>query len=300
MKATYNITTNRFKVWFDERLSPEDYKRAKDCNFVWYPGQKCFSSIWYPQSEDFIKSFGIEIEEDDTPDDVESRVNRFEKYAEHAENEASAAQERALNANTERRQRLAAGRAESEIERAQHWADRIAGAIAHAAHKDSPRTIANRIKGLLTDLHRVERSINLTLCSDGNYLDKNHHWIKPENVESHKEHAQRWINHYNRRIEYETAYLEAVGGIELLTPEKAPRRVTKAPEDGLKKGMKVICSFGYYGQNAETEPRTLISLGARNVRVSYTEKEAKDYSSYCTPAVIAKGREVLRKHVKAA
>lgn len=227
-KATYNITTNRFKVWFDARLTPEQYAEAKRCNFVWYPGQKCFSSIWYPQAEDFIKSFGIEIEEDDTPDDVEARVNRFDKYAERAENDADRSAEYAMRADiTPRRAEAAERRATTEAEKAAHWKQRIAGAISHAQYKDRPDVIARRIEGLEKDHRKHTKTVNAWLEPEMIARVINAHpymksktqeerdaYIKEctEEQERNTAHARRWLDHLNRRLEYERAYLEAVGG----------------------------------------------------------------------------------------
>lgn len=288
MKATYNITTNRFKVWFDERLSPEDYKRAKACNFVWYPGQKCFSSIWYPQAEDFIRSFGIEIEADDSPDDVAARVDRFADYADDAERSAESASAYAVTATTEKRTERALSRAASEAERAAYWTRRIAGSIAHAQYKDRPDVIARRIKGLETDLRRNMRSLEIKGKTEEHILTANNHWIENEDIEAMQENARRWIEHLNMRIEYEKAYLDAVGGTALLTPEKKPRRVAKAPEDGLKKGDTIKYNDGYYGQGKEHEAK-IVSLGAHYVKVNRPD-DLPDYY----PAVV----KVLRKFCK--
>lgn len=267
IRAEFNITTNRFKVWFDRRLTDEQYKTASNCNFVWFPGQKCFSSIWYPEAEDFIKSFGIEIEDNDTPDDVESRVNRFAKYATRAEESAESSASYAMREDiTARRAKLAENRAMNETEKAAHWNRRIAGAIAHAQHKDRPDVIARRIKGLNTDLHRNERRADIREIPGHGFISDSH-WIDAERVEAVRTHAQRWIEHLTRRIEYETACLEAVGGIELLTPVKKERRVAKAPEDGIKKGSMIEYRDGYYGQGT-THKSKVVSVGAHYLKVT--------------------------------
>lgn len=159
--ASYNITNDRLKFYppAGERLSPEDYERARGCKFQWWPGQKCFSAVWTPGAEDFIIAQGYTIEEDDSPDDVEARVNRFAGYAAGAEAEAAAAAERAMNATTERRERLASNTARNQAEEAEYWTRRISGAIAHAAYKDRPDVIARRIKGLEADKRRNEKHL---------------------------------------------------------------------------------------------------------------------------------------------
>lgn len=155
MKATYNITTNKIKFAPPaERLTPEQDKERRACNFVWYPGQKVFCAVWSPSAEDWIKSFGIEIEADDTPDDVEARVERFAGYADDAERSADSAREYANVATTEKRTERALNRAASEAERAEYWTHRIAASIAHAQRKDRPDVISRRIKGIEADLRK--------------------------------------------------------------------------------------------------------------------------------------------------
>jgi hypothetical protein len=265
MKATYNLTTNRFKLYTgDERLTPEQVTEAKKCNFVFYFGQKCWSSIWYPQSEDFIKSLGVEIEEDDTPDNVEDRVSRYEKYADDATKAAEYASERLLKANTERRERLASNSAMNETERALYWNERIAGAISHAEYKDRPDVIARRIKVLEADLRRHERDLQIKGEADGYKLTGNRHWVKPENIPALHENATRWVEHLNRRLDYEKSYLEAVGGIELLAPkERRPR--ASIPDDGIKKGSLVAVQMPPYYNTTLTGK--VVSQGAHKITV---------------------------------
>src|SRR5258706_16448759 len=114
IRATFNITNNRFKVYplqDGSRLTSAEDDERKRCNFQWYPGQKCFSAIYTPQAEDWILSFGVEIVEDDTPDDLEGGVERFSRYAENDERDAACAAQRASEATTARRLRLAQGTA---------------------------------------------------------------------------------------------------------------------------------------------------------------------------------------------
>ena len=75
IRATYNITTNRFKLYFAEgdRLPADEYKEARSLKIVFYHGQKCFSAIYSPRVEDFILRYIDEIEEDDTLTDTERK-----------------------------------------------------------------------------------------------------------------------------------------------------------------------------------------------------------------------------------
>jgi hypothetical protein len=259
MNATYNITNNRLKFYIERRLNEEEYKIAKAANFQWWPGQKCFSAVWTPQAEDFILSF-CSIDEDDTPDDLEARVNRFQKYAENDEKESEYAAQRANEATTTRRAEQAEHTAVKKLDEAVYWNRRIAGAIAHAQHKERRDVIARRIKGLEADKRKHEKEkknhetfINLwnnpemtmqranyiagydTVYSrfppdkfpQSNYAGEMSVWSALDKEIITPEYAQqlalehhntrlifkdRWINHLSMLIDYERAYLEAIGG----------------------------------------------------------------------------------------
>lgn len=338
MNATYNITNNRLFFWpeKDNRLPKEQYEQAKSAGFVWWP-RGCFTAIWSPLAEDFItKTMGVEVEDDDTPDDVEARVNRFAKYAQNDEREAASAQERAASANTARRLRMAQGTAERKAEEAAYWQGRIAGAIAHAERKDNPETIKNRIKGIETDKRRQEKYIKedtLTLQywttgeltqeraekiinarSSGTYRlsetefplvhyrgDQSlwsplrEHEITPQQAQALEvarlnrriAYAQRWLDHYARRLEYETAYLCAVGGAKLLEPK--PRYKRPTPEDGLKKGMLVTVPW----RARDYITGKILSMGPASVRVEVpAEKDPHGYYK--------KGYQIARRYAKVA
>lgn len=159
MEATYNLTDNRLKLWPPtDRLTAEQDAQRKATNFAWWPGRKCFAVTWSPQAEDFVKSFGIEITEDDTPDDLEARVERFQGYADRDERDADSAAQRVLSATTTRRAEQAEATATKKLDEARYWQQRIAGAIRHATHKDAPGTIARRIKTLEADLRKQQRA----------------------------------------------------------------------------------------------------------------------------------------------
>ena len=238
MKATYNITNDKILVWFDERLNETDYKRAKECRFVWYPGRKCFAAKWRPEAEDFVASFGIAIEADDTPDDLEARVERFSGYAEQAAKNADSA-EAYLNerANTERRRENALNSIDKNLSAAEHWKRRIEGAIQHAAHKENPRTIANRIRELEADFRSWELRGQPPSGPCHECEGRKFYWVGPSRGGGYvqedafpemNKHAWRWIAHINDRLAYEKAAYEAAGGTEgELHP---PRRKAVVPK----------------------------------------------------------------------
>jgi len=159
-KATYNITDDKLRVWFDDRLPADDYKACKSAGFTFWHGSKCFVAKWSTQAEDFILSRGIVIDDDDAPDDVEARVDRFAAYADDAAQSAESAQAHLESgrANTERRKQNAINAVARNLSAAEHWQERINAAIRHAAFKERPDVIARRIKGLESDLRREQKT----------------------------------------------------------------------------------------------------------------------------------------------
>ncbi len=223
-RASYNITNDRLKVWFAERLPADQYAEAKRLGFVYWFGSKCLTRVWTPEAEDFITSRGIEIEEDDSPDDSEARVERFGKYAANAEQSAES-REDYLNtrANTERRQRLALAGAVRETEKAAYWQGRIERSIRHAAFKESPGLIARRIEGLTTDARKWENQIhfedtprnrNGSQIWVGNGGRSHGWWTTEEAFATHTQRCKRWLAHIEDRLTYERAILAAAGGLQ--------------------------------------------------------------------------------------
>jgi hypothetical protein len=288
MNATYNITNDRLKFAPDSRLPDEVYQKVKAAGFQWWPGQKVFTKVWTPEAEDLINALGYTIAEDDTPDDLEARVNRFQNYAANDEATAASAAERVHTATTERRARLAEHTAERALDEALYWQQRIAGAIQRAQYRERPDVIARRIKGLEADLRKWQRAekedvewsarwhtANLTdkqavylanydpchFCFTIGDARESSMWSALNEgrttaedaarlmIEKHTEsmaHARRWIAHLTMRIDYETAYLAAVGG----NPADATAEI--------KKGDYVL----YRGEKCE-----VLNTGKNNLRL---------------------------------
>ena len=182
--ATYNICDDKIRASFDERLSPEDYQAIKRAGFAYWRGSKLFVAKWSVYAEDKLREFGItEIEDDDQPDDVEARVDRFSGYAENAERSAESASNYAhglvegipagqpilVGHHSERGHRAtlkrhdaAMRRALSESERAAYWNDRVANSIRHAKYKERPDVIARRIEGLEKDELKYTKELSDT------------------------------------------------------------------------------------------------------------------------------------------
>jgi len=274
MYATYNITDDRLRLSLGYKPSAEETEALRKAGFSYWPGSKLNVTKWNPGAEDYILTLGIEIEEDDTPDDVEARVDRFSGYAENAQRNASSASAHAhglLNGippgqpvlvghhsershrSTLKRADSAMQRAVSETARAAHWQSRIAGAIEWARYRERPDVIARRIKKLEADLRSYQRQISDATKSE--FMDRIYaalldgyemlleyetgkkpssndlkQWLteRREEVKSelklrlerswgpHEKWAKRWIEHIERRLEYERALLDAMGGASKL------------------------------------------------------------------------------------
>jgi hypothetical protein len=86
----YNVTTNRLYYWPSARLSEDEYAKIKRHGFFWWP-RGCFTAIWNPGAEDYLLDLGLEIEENDEPDDLDARIERYETHADNAAGRAEQA-----------------------------------------------------------------------------------------------------------------------------------------------------------------------------------------------------------------
>lgn len=344
-RASYNITDDRLRFYPGaERLSAEDFAAAKAVGFSWWPGKKIFAKVWTVQAEDFLLGLGLEIEEDDEGDDVAARVERFEKYAESAEAAAAGVEARADagRLNTERRERLALGVLERETARALHWRDRIAGAIRNAAHKDNPHTILGRIKKLEALRRKCakdqkeyeERRAAWDRCACAADVlalvrgELKNPWeeVRTRFIEKHDNaatHYGRWVAHCLARLEYERAYLEAVGGGEVADRASGAVKIEKGGaiqgnrwplKDGLwytvikvnPSTVEVFDSFASYG-NFPKIPREFVTAQKTAAEAIALAQESEAFRAHQFPpgetvagfiekrnAGIAARREALR------
>ena len=249
MRANFNITDDKIRLDPEGvRLTDEQYKQAKACNFAWWPGRKIFAAKWSVSAEDFVLSLVPEIEEDDTLDDVESRVERYQKHATEAESNAERSAEYSTEATTARRRELSQQRAENESEKALYWTRRISGAIERATYREQPGVIARRIKGLEAEERKYRKESSDEEClSTALYsarVDLPLEGDIPEGIvgvrtysakingieqyqtrsgydkakleagkERHKTLYTRMLAHVQQRLEYERALLMAAGGL---------------------------------------------------------------------------------------
>lgn len=179
--ATYSPEDNKLRLYPFSRLAPETYARVKAAGFAWAPRQELFvAPMWTPGREDLLIELCGEVDDEDTSlvERAEERAERFEDYSEKREREAYAAkaavdavadnippgQPILVGHHSERRARKDAERIESGMRRAvnlwktsKYWADRAAGAIAHAKYKENPAVRARRIKKIEADARRAAK-----------------------------------------------------------------------------------------------------------------------------------------------
>lgn len=177
--ATYNITDDKIRLSWGGKPNPEEIEAMRKVGFVFWPGSKLNVAKWSTAAEDYVLSLGIKIEADDTPDDVESRVERFSGYAENAKKSAEQASDAAhrimdniplgqpilIGHHSEKHHRADVKRidnsmrkAVSESERAAYWRERTAASIAHAAYKEKPAVIARRIKKIEAERRAIMKN----------------------------------------------------------------------------------------------------------------------------------------------
>lgn len=265
--ATYNITDDKLRASFDSRLSPEDYKTIRERGFAYWHGSKLFVSKWSVTAEDTLREFGIvDIEDEDTPDDVEARVERFSGYADNAESSAESASNYAhglvegipfgqpilVGHHSERGHRAtlkrcdaAMRRALNESERAAYWNDRVAASIRHAKYKEQAPVIARRILGLekderkytkeLSDKRRIELMARAFVDTkyrnerDGTEFDKlAFRAAFAQQWERHTAFYQRWLDHAQMLLAYQRELYRQSGG-------------TVADRNPVEKGGAVRC-----------------------------------------------------------
>jgi hypothetical protein len=202
MYAQYNITNNRLFLWTKTpsdskgvKLEGAEYQRTRDVRMQHWP-RGCFTCLWSPQAEDLLIEMAGEIVANDEPDNLEHRADRYSKYADKAEDQAEGANGRILSgrAHTDRQLRQAESSSKTGTDKALYWHQRIEGSIRAAAYKDVPEVIVRRIQGIERDMRKYQ-----------NYLDRNY-------SPAIKANAQRWMDHLKMRHDYETTYLDAVGG----------------------------------------------------------------------------------------
>lgn len=203
MNATYSPEDDKIRLYVG-RVSREDYEALRAAGFVATLKQDCdFVAFWTPKREDLAREFlddGEDIgDEGYSPvSRAADRAERFESYQEKRTAEAVSAADRfeagpaAFGNQSRARAERQAKRhdrtrtlAVSQWSKAEYWRERTAGVIANALHRADAKTRRGRILAIEAELRKCQRS--------------------PEGRE-------RWIAHYEMRLEYERAMLANEGG----------------------------------------------------------------------------------------
>lgn len=215
MNATYNIADDKLRLYCG-KVDRDTFDRLLKAGFQRAPKQECFYAPWSPNREDLLSELAGPIEDDDiTPlDRAEDRSSRLETIADNASARASSASNRAhaimdgipfgqpilVGHHSETHARRDAERIDNairstveETRKAAYYRSKAEASIAHAQRLASPPVIARRIERLKETHRQWER------------LHAKHGESDPS--------AVRWLAHVAARIAYETALLEAAGGI---------------------------------------------------------------------------------------
>lgn len=219
----------------------------QDCDFVatWTPGREDTALSYLADDEDIG-------DEDYSPEErAADRAERFEEYRDKRAAEAGGLadrfeagpsafghQNRARAERQARRHDRLRVHAVSQWSKAEYWQERTKGVIAHALYRSSAPVRRGRIKKLEAELRSVIASytpqdnppsiINQQAYdwTTGQYKYDGapvpHVWVGPKgrggswvelsSLEAIKRGSARWVAHYELRLAYERAMLEAEGG----------------------------------------------------------------------------------------
>lgn len=182
-KATYSPEDNKLRLYAEVRIDSEDWQAMKNNGWKWAPKQELFFSFWSVNNEDFCTAIAGDImpEEMTMVERAELKADRLLILAKKRSSQCLGYQQAAndLMQRIDTNQPILTGhhsqrkaektelQVKRNIEKAQetsdavtYWVWRAQGVISHADHKNSTRTIYNRIKTLLKDLRSYQRDIN--------------------------------------------------------------------------------------------------------------------------------------------
>jgi phospholipid N-methyltransferase len=179
--ATYSPEDNKLRLYPACRLDADTYARVKAAGFKWAPKQELFvAPAWTPAREDLLIDLCGEIGDEDTSlvERAETKAERLEILSDKRRTDAQQAkaavdaiadniplgQPILVGHHSEKRARKDAERIENGMRKAirmwdlaEYWQDRAKGAIHHAKYKELPAVRHRRIKGLESDLRKVEK-----------------------------------------------------------------------------------------------------------------------------------------------
>lgn len=208
--ATYSAEDNKLRLYFIARLSPDLFTRVKEAGFSWAPKQELFvAHRWTPARADFcIELAGlIEPEESTVLERAEAKADRLERIADNKTAKATAF----FEASTRISERFAFGqpilvghhserKARNDQKKmhnamnasldhqnaASYFYTRATSVERHANQKHNVHTRINRIKVLLADLRKKQRTINEAQV----FLTE---WLKIEAMQGEAKHRAATI-----------------------------------------------------------------------------------------------------------
>jgi hypothetical protein len=187
--ATYSPEDNKIRIYPAQRLNKDDFYKLKAEGFHWAPKQELFvAPAWTPSREDIAIEFCGEIEDEDKSlvDRAGERASRFEELSQKRKKDSENASESAhsiserfaggqptlVGHHSEKgarkdRERVHNAMAKSvkTWEQAIYWKARATAAIRHAKYKELPAVRARRIKGLVADQKKQERTIEAAISA---------------------------------------------------------------------------------------------------------------------------------------
>lgn len=172
--ATYCPEDDKLRLYVG-RVPRDEYEALRAQGWTSTPKQACdFVAVWTPDREDMALSYADEIddEEQSPADRAADRAERFAGYLDKRRAEAGALadryddgptvhgyQSRALAERRAARHDAVATRAVSRWGAAEYWRHRTAGVIAHAMHHAAPGVRYGRIKGIESEIRKLEKSL---------------------------------------------------------------------------------------------------------------------------------------------
>ncbi|MGH1484710.1 MAG: DUF3560 domain-containing protein [Cellvibrionaceae bacterium] len=182
--ATYSLEDNKLRIYTEEWLDDDAYKKVKGCGFIWAPKQELFvAPKWTPAREDLCIALAGSIAPEETTllERAEAKIERLDALTLKKEaqsnafyNAASRITERfyggqpiLVGHHSEQRarrdqERLHTAMANSvkSAKAIDYWQCRATGVALHAKRNSNPSVRARRIKTLLADLRDRQRDIN--------------------------------------------------------------------------------------------------------------------------------------------
>lgn len=218
MNATYNLSDDKLRLYCG-KVDRDTFNRLRAAGFQRAPKQACFYAPWSPTREDLLLDLAGPITDDDISplDRAQDRAARLETFADHAAGRSDAAfslahtisdaiplgQPILVGHHSERHARRDASRIDNAMRagveqshKAAYYQAKAAASLSHAQRLASPPVIARRIASLQTTRRQWQR------------LNIQHRDAGQDTATS-----QRWLEHIETRIAYETALLETSGGI---------------------------------------------------------------------------------------